>query len=59
MVVVFTKCSINSRDNLNEAFIKRYYPPVKILQNRNNILAFRQSDNEYVATSWERLESNA
>jgi hypothetical protein len=32
---------------------------VKILHNRNNILAFRQSDNEHVATTWERLESNA
>jgi hypothetical protein len=28
---------------------------MKILQNRNNILAFRQSDSEYVATAWERL----
>jgi hypothetical protein len=28
---------------------------VKILQNRNSILAFRQSDSEHVATAWERL----
>jgi hypothetical protein len=48
--------SINSRDNLRETFIKKYYPSVKILQNRNNILSFRQNDNEHVATSWERLK---
>jgi hypothetical protein len=44
--------SINSWDNLKEAFIKRYYPHVKILQNGNSILAFRQSDSKHVATSW-------
>jgi hypothetical protein len=47
---------INCWDILKEAFIKRYYPPVKILQNRNNILSFRQSDNENIATTWERLK---
>jgi hypothetical protein len=44
--------SINSWDNLTEAFIKKYYPPVKMLQNRNSILSFKQDDNEHVATSW-------
>jgi hypothetical protein len=34
--------SINSWDNLREAFIKKYYPPVKILQNTNSILSFKQ-----------------
>jgi hypothetical protein len=48
--------SINSWENLREAFIKKYYPPVKILQNRNNILSFKQNDNEHVATAWERLK---
>jgi hypothetical protein len=43
----------NSWDNFREAFIKKYYPLVKILQNRNNILSFKQNDNEYVATTWE------
>jgi hypothetical protein len=33
--------SINSWDNLREAFIKKYYPPVKIVQNRNSILSFK------------------
>jgi hypothetical protein len=48
--------SINSWDNLREAFIKKCYPPVKILQNRNSILSFKQNDNEHVATTWERLK---
>ena len=43
--------SINSWDDLKEAFIKKYYPPIKILQNRNSILSFRQNDNEHVATA--------
>jgi hypothetical protein len=48
--------SINSWDNLTEAFIKKYYPRVKMLQNRNSILSSKQDDNEHVATSWERLK---
>jgi hypothetical protein len=48
--------SINSRDNLREAFIKKYYPLVKILKNRNSILSFKQNGNEHVATAWERLK---
>jgi hypothetical protein len=38
--------SIKSWDDLKEAFFKKYYPPVKILQNRNSILSFRQNENE-------------
>lgn len=48
--------SIKSWDDLKEAFIKKYYPPVKILQNRNNILSFRQNDNEHVAMAWDRIK---
>ena len=48
--------SINSWDNLKEAFIKKHYPPVKILQNRNSILSFKQNDNEHVASAWERIK---
>jgi hypothetical protein len=40
---------INSWDDLKEAFIKKYYPPLKILQNRNIIPSFRQNENEHVA----------
>ena len=49
--------SIKTWDDLKEAFINKYYPPVKILQNRNSILSFKQSDNEHVATAWERIKT--
>ena len=49
--------SINSLDDLKEAYIKKYYPPVKILQNRNSILSFKQLDNEHVASAWERIKN--
>jgi hypothetical protein len=45
--------SINSWDNLREAFIKKYYRLVKILQNRNSILSFKQNDNEHVGIDGE------
>jgi hypothetical protein len=48
--------SINSWDDLKEAFTKKYYPPVKFLQNGNNILSFRQNENEHVAMAWERIK---
>jgi hypothetical protein len=48
--------SINSWDDLKEAFTKKYYPPVIILQNRNNILSFRQNENEHVVMAWERIK---
>ena len=35
-----SNASINSWDDLKEAYIKKYYPPVKILQNINSILSF-------------------
>ena len=34
----------------------RHYSPVKILQNRNNILSFRQNENEHVAMAWDRIK---
>jgi hypothetical protein len=48
--------SINSWDDLKEAFIKKYSPPIKTLQNRNIILYFRQNENEHVAMAWERIK---
>jgi hypothetical protein len=48
--------SINSWDNLREAFIKKYCHVAKILQNRIIILSFKENDNEHVATAWERLK---
>jgi hypothetical protein len=48
--------SINSWEDLKEAFIKKYYPPIKIMQNRNIILSFKQNDNDHVAPSWDRIK---
>lgn len=48
--------SINSWDDLKQTFIKKYYPSVKILQNRNNILSFRKNENEHVAIPWDRIK---
>jgi hypothetical protein len=48
--------SINSWESFREAFIKKYYSPIKILQKRNSIHSFKQNDNEHVATAWERLK---
>jgi hypothetical protein len=41
---------------LKNRLLKKYYPPVKILQNINSILSFKQNDNEHVATAWERIK---
>jgi hypothetical protein len=49
--------SINSWEDLKKPSIKKYYPPIKILQNRTSILSFRQNDNEHVATAWERIKN--
>jgi hypothetical protein len=48
--------SIKSWDDLKEAFMKKYYPPIKILQNRNSIISFRKNENEHVAMAWERIK---
>jgi hypothetical protein len=36
--------------------MKKYYPPVKILQNIISILSFKKNDNDHVPTAWERLK---
>jgi hypothetical protein len=55
MAIIITDASINSWDALKEAFIKKYYPPLKIIQNRNSVLSSRPNDNEHVATTWESI----
>jgi hypothetical protein len=57
MVISLPTASVNSWNDLKEAFIKKYYPPVKILQNRNSILSSRKNNNEHVATVWERIKN--
>jgi hypothetical protein len=49
--------SIDSWDKCKDAFIRKYYPPAKIIALRSNIMKFRQFDNEHVAQAWERMKS--
>ena len=51
------KNSIDSGDKCKDAFIRKYYPPAKIIQLRSNIMNFRKLDNEHVAQAWERMKS--
>jgi hypothetical protein len=48
--------SIDSWDKWKDAFIKKYYPPAKIIALRSDIMKFRQFDNEHVAQAWERMK---
>jgi hypothetical protein len=43
------KNSIDSWDKCKDAFIRKYYPPAKIIALRSDIIKFRQFDNEHVA----------
>jgi hypothetical protein len=49
--------SIDSWDKCKDAFNGKYYPPVKIIALRSDIMKFRQFDNEHVAQAWERMKS--
>jgi hypothetical protein len=49
--------SIDSWVNCKDAFIRKYYPPAKIIAWRSDIMKFRQFDNEHVAQAWERIKS--
>jgi hypothetical protein len=41
--------SIDSWDKCKDAFIRKYYPPTKIIALQSDIMKFRQFDNEHVA----------
>src|SRR4051794_23379364 len=47
--------SIDSWVKCKDAFIRKYYPPAKIISLRSDIMKFRQFDNEHVAQAWERM----
>src|SRR4051812_46345421 len=49
--------SIDSWVKCKDAFIRKYYPPAKIISLRSDIMKFRQSDGEHVAQAWERMKS--
>ena len=48
--------SIDSWDKCKDAFIAKYFPPAKIISLRNQIMNFKQLEQEHVAQSWERMK---
>jgi hypothetical protein len=51
------KNSIDSWVKCKDVFIRKYYPPAKIIALKSDIMKFRQFDNEHVAQAWERMKS--
>ena len=48
--------SMDSWDKCKDAFITKYFPPVKIISLRNQIMNFEQLEHEHVAQSSERMK---
>jgi hypothetical protein len=48
------KNSIDLWAKYKDAFIRKYYPPAKIIALRSDIMKLSQFDNEHVAQTWER-----
>ncbi|KAJ9566409.1 hypothetical protein OSB04_002375 [Centaurea solstitialis] len=48
--------SIYTWDQMAEVFLKKYFPPLRNAQSRNEICTFRQDDDEAVPTAWERFK---
>ena len=48
--------SIDSWDKCKDAFMAKYFPPVKIISLRNQIMNFKQLEHEHVTQSWERMK---
>ncbi|KAJ9544421.1 hypothetical protein OSB04_024128 [Centaurea solstitialis] len=43
-------------DQMAEVFLKKYFPPLRNAQSRNEVCTFRQDDDEAVPTAWERFK---
>ncbi|KAI3698001.1 hypothetical protein L6452_31110 [Arctium lappa] len=48
--------SIDSWTSLAEKFLKKYFPPTRNVKFRNEILMFRQEEEEAVSDAWERFK---
>ena len=48
--------NIDSWDRCKDAFITRYFPPVKNISLRNQIMNFKQLEHENVAQSWDGMK---
>ena len=48
--------SMYSWNKCKDAFITKYFPPVKIISLRTQIMNFKQLEHEHVAQSWEMMK---
>ncbi|KAJ9566947.1 hypothetical protein OSB04_002913 [Centaurea solstitialis] len=48
--------SVFTWDQMAEVFLKKYFPPLRNAQSRNEICTFQQEDDETVPTAWERFK---
>jgi hypothetical protein len=48
--------SIDSWDKCKNAFIAKYFPPAKIISLRNQMMNFKQLEQEHVSQAWERMK---
>ena len=49
--------SIDSWDKCKDAFIAKYFLPAMIISLRNQIMNFKQLEQQHVGQSWERMKS--
>ena len=52
----FPRNSIGTYDKCKDDFIAKYFPSAKIISLRNQIMNFKQQDQEHVAEAWERMK---
>ncbi|KAJ9557086.1 hypothetical protein OSB04_011700 [Centaurea solstitialis] len=48
--------SVITWNQMAEKFLKKYFPPLRNAQSRNDICSFQQLDGEAVPTAWERFK---
>ena len=47
--------SVNTWEELVEAFIRRFFPPAFTIERRGEIIMFKQREDESLYTAWERF----
>ena len=48
--------SVNTWEELVEAFMSRFFPPALTAERRGEIIVFKQEENESLHTAWERFK---
>ena len=48
--------SVNTWEELVEAFMSRFFPPALIAKRRGEIIVFKQGEDESLYTAWERFK---